>query len=80
MAKLHVSVSRMISRRAAAMSRARSSSDNDGRRWSFESGDESIGMDIVGTKERPDKGSIVEDRLAMGSIQVVKKDVTDLLR
>jgi hypothetical protein len=57
-----------------------SSSAKEFRRCSFESGGKSVGIERVGTKERPVSGSEVEDRLAMGRMQVVRNAVTDLLR
>ena len=77
MAKLQVSVSRMTSRRAAAMSIARSSSASDCRRCNFESGGESV---VADANERPVRGREDGIRLAIGSIQVVRNDETDLLR
>lgn len=44
--------------------------------WSFESGGDHVGFV---TKLRPFKGSVLGTRLTIGKIQVVKKEVTDLL-
>lgn len=78
MAKLHVSVSRMMSRRAAAISIAKSSSARDCKRWSLESGGERGGR--VDMKDFPVNGRDDGVSDAMGRMQVVRKDETDLLR
>lgn len=76
-AKLHVSVSRTTSRRAAHMRSVRSRSESPCRMWSFESGGERV--EWTGN-EAEVSGSERGVRLAMGRMQVLKKAGMDLLR
>jgi len=75
---LQVSVSRMISRRAAAISNASSNSDNPLKSSSFESGaDKDKEVDV---KLLPVSGNFLPDKLAIGRTHDVKNSGTDLFR
>jgi len=76
MAKFTVSVSRIISNRAADMRRDRSRVERDGRMWSFESGGESI-EDV---NKCPWRGRVAAESDEIGIMQDVRKVGTDLLR
>lgn len=78
MAKLQVSVSRIMSRRAAAISNASSSSESPLRSSSFESGAESGKR--VNVKLLPVSGKCLLDKLAIGRMHDVKNSGTDLFR
>ena len=78
MAKLQVSVSRMMSRRAAAISNASSRSESPRRSSSFESGADKVKE--VDLKPLPFSGNLVPDRLAIGRTHDVKNSGTDLFR
>ena len=85
MAKLQRSVSRIMSRRAAEMRRARESWGREGRRWSFESGGKRarwvVNVDVdgkvvdeevgEGRRDLPDREKVVGERRATGRRQVV---------
>lgn len=78
MAKLQVSVSRMMSRRAAATSNASSNSERPRRSSSLESGaDNDKEFDV---KLLPVSGKFLPDKLAIGRMHDVKNSGTDLFR
>jgi len=78
MAKLHVSASRMMSRRAAAISNASSSSESPRRSSSFESGADKVKE--VDVKFFPFSGNLLPDKLAIGRTHDMKNSGTDLFR
>lgn len=78
MAKLQVSVSRMMSRRAAAISNASSNSESPRRTSSFESGADNDKQ--VDVKCLPVSRKFLADKLAIGRMHDVMNSGTDLFR
>ena len=75
---MHVSVSRMISNRAAAINKANSSSERPWRSWSLESGadkDKALRVNFF-----PVSGRFLRERLAIGRMHEVKNPGTDFDR
>ena len=78
MAKLQVSVSRIMSRRAAAISNASSNSESPCRSSSFESGADNGKESNV--RLLPVSGKVLADKFAIARMHDVKNSGTDLLR
>jgi hypothetical protein len=73
-----VSVSRIISRRAAAINKASSNSESPERSWSLESGADSDR--VFDVKLLLVSGKFLEQRFAIGRIHEVKNSATDFVR